>query len=897
MDRRKSIKALAATVVVPEIFLAKQAQGHRHAAMGKLENADEPAAFASDWEYWPDMHWVGPQYWGNRLQDWRIVNGMAACVVRGKNRTLHSLVCQITSDHEAFETSVSLELIPKAGQQNQYAGFRLGAVARERYDDYRCAAVFGEGLDAGLTSSGTLFIGESASPHALAINGAVVLSLRANPEKGGYRLKLSASDSKTGRMLDELAVAGIEGERLRGNIALVSHDNSEQRPAYSISAEGYSLTDEAGERRTGAEEMSAIFSRWKISGPKISYRADQVFGPVLFAQYTVNKNVLKLTAQLAPVEAIEGHSVSLEVQQADTWKTIQQAAIDPEGRSAHFRVEDWNNAVAVPYRVKLELPLGAGTRAYFYEGTVAAEPLDRDELKVAVFSCNGDGGFPDTEIARHVAHHNPDLAVFLGDQFYESHGGFHIEPSPPGKAALDYLRKWYMFGWSYRDVFRHIPCVIMPDDHDVYHGNVWGEGGKHAPSNEGWNYVAQDQGGYKMSAAWVNMVQRTQTSHLPDPYDSRPVKQGINVYYTGWNYGGISFAILEDRKFKSAPKNVLPPEARIANGFITNPAFDIREHRDVPAGLLGDRQMSFLKTWASDWGGGVAMKAVLSQTNFCTLATLPEGSTSDAIVPRLPIYDKSVYVKGDAPTTDMDSNGWPQNERDAAVKAIRKCFAFHIAGDQHIASFVQYGVEDFGDSGYAFTGPALNNIFPRRWWPPVEGHTPLRGAPAYTGNFYDGFGNRITVHAVANPRKTGVRPAVVYDRATGYGIVTFDKENRTIHTACWPRFIDPQNNPHGQYEGWPQTITQEDNYGRKAVAWLPELVVSGVQDPVVEIIDEKNGESLYAIRIKGTRFRPKVFAQGKYTVKVTNPDLAIEKVVTHVEPATDSPHELKVDLG
>lgn len=897
MDRRKSIKALAAGVVAPKVLL--HGAGFRpDASPGNESNGMDMRdfAFASDWHNWPDMAWVGPAYWGNRLQDWRIENGSVVCVIRGRNRTLHSLVCQLSAAPKRFETNVIVKLIPKEGESSQYAGFRVGARATERYDDYRCAAVFGDGLDAGLRSSGKLFIGDSTSPRTVDPSREVSLSLRAMPEKEGYRLQLTASDPKSGKTLDTLTVDGIAAEKVQGNIALVSHDGSEQRPDYGVSVDGYSLNDEAWERRTHGEDKSVTFSNWKISGAKISYHADHEFGPVLFAQYTVNRNILKLTAQLAPVDAISGHKVSLQLRQGTTWKTVLKGTIDPEGRAAHFRLENWDTTVAVPYRVRLELPLHSGVREYFYEGTIAAEPVHRDELKVAVFCCNGDGGFPDTEIAPHVAYHKPDMAVFLGDQFYESHGGFRIEPSPPDKAALDYLRKWYMFGWSYRDTFRHIPCAIMPDDHDVYHGNVWGEGGKHAPSDEGWNYVAQDQGGYKMSAAWVNMIQRTQTSHLPDAYDSRPVKQGIGVYYGDWTYAGISFAILEDRKFKSAPKNVLPPEAGVENGFITNLDFDIRAHRDVRASLLGDRQMSFLETWASDWRG-VVMKAVLSQTNFCTLATLPKGSTGDSMVPRLPIYDEEVYVEGDAPTTDMDSNGWPQNERDAAVRLIRKCFAFHIAGDQHIASFVQYGVDEFGDSGFAFTGPALNNVFPRRWWPPVNGHTPLVGSPPYTGDFHDGFGNRITVHAVANPRKTGVKPALVYDRATGYGLVTFNKDKRTIHTECWPRFVDPAKEPNGQYKGWPQTVSQEDNFGRKAAAWLPEVVVTGAQDPVVEIIAEATGESVYVMRIRGTRFKPKVFAPGNYTVKVSDPDRGLERIVAHVQSSTAGQTEIKVDLG
>ncbi|MDZ7692933.1 MAG: hypothetical protein U5K69_17725 [Balneolaceae bacterium] len=149
------------------------------------------------------------------------------------------------------------------------------------------------------------------------------------------------------------------------------------------------------------------------------------------------------------------------------------------------------------------------------------------------------------------------------------------------------------------------------------------------------------------------------------------------------------------------------------------------------------------------------MKAVLSQTSFCTLATLPEGSILDQIVPDLEIPGRGTYVEGDAPTTDMDSNGWPQKGRDNALKVLRKGFALHIAGDQHLASTVHYGVDEFGDAGFAFAGPALNNVWPRRWWPPVgKGHTPLPGRPKNTGNFEDGFGNKMTVYAVGNPMQT-----------------------------------------------------------------------------------------------------------------------------------------------
>ena len=114
------------------------------------------------------------------------------------------------------------------------------------------------------------------------------------------------------------------------------------------------------------------------------------------------------------------------------------------------------------------------------------------------------------------------------------------------------------------------------------------------------------------------------------------------------------------------------------------------------------------------------MKAVLSQTNFAAVHTLPEGATGDQMVPDLQVPRPGEYVEGDMPVADMDTNGWPQNRRDEVVRLLRSCRAFHIAGDQHLATMVRYGVEDFEDAGFAFTGPALNNIWPRRWWSPCS---------------------------------------------------------------------------------------------------------------------------------------------------------------------------------
>jgi hypothetical protein len=199
------------------------------------------------------------------------------------------------------------------------------------------------------------------------------------------------------------------------------------------------------------------------------------------------------------------------------------------------------------------------------------------------------------------------------------------------------------------------------------------------------------------------------------------VQQGIGVYYTSLRWGGISFAILEDRKWKSAPK-VMLPTAGIVNGWAQNSGYNAARDGDVPgAELLGPRQLAFLDSWAQDWRGKVWMKVALSQTLFANIATLPPPANTDAVVPRLPIPPAGEYIRGDVQAADHDSNGWPQAGRNAGVRALRRAAAVHLCGDQHLGSTLQYGVEDWDDASFALCSPALSNLFPRRWYPADPG--------------------------------------------------------------------------------------------------------------------------------------------------------------------------------
>lgn len=808
--------------------------------------------YLSSWHELPDMVWTGPEFWANRMQDWEIRSGVLRCNLCAPNRNIQLLTHQLSNDGNFTQTSIALQWNEEALRHKGVAGFRWGI--QGRFDDYRSACITGAGIPAGINQDGYLILGshESGKPvEKEFLSNGIDLKLFLNTD--GNKVVADVSAWYEGRPVVTLQGIEFAKEAMAGNIGLMADFEKPIEDTWSVE-----------------------FDSWELRGDLLEINPEQVFGPVYFAQYTLNKDILKITAQLAPMDQPDQTAELWLKKEEGDWIKAGTSEIDPAARTAHFRVTGHDSTTSYQYKITTSFARANGERAsYEYTGVIAAEPNHKATVKALALSCNWDLGFPDNDLYQNARKHDVDMALLLGDQFYEPNGGFGVQTSPPEKAALDYLRKWILFGWSHRELFRNVPSICLPDDHDVYHGNLWGEDGK-ATIKEGGAAARQDSGGYKMPGPWVNIVNRTQTSHMPDPYDPTPVKQGISVFYTSWKYGGIDFGIIEDRKFKSAPKNILPANAEVFNGYAENPDFDIRTSENVKtAHLIGDRQQAFLEEWVEDWSEQTQIKALLSATSFMTLQTLPEGTKNDQITPKLEIPEAGKYVPGDYFTRDMDSNGWPQARRDEIVRILRKAYVPHIVGDQHLASVAQYGVEEFQDSNFVFTVPAITSIWPRRWWPPVkDDHQGIMGREKYTGNFQDGFGNKMTVFSVANPVKTGLEPALLYDRSTGYGVVHFDKSSRRIRFECWPRFSDPAKGNQGQYDDWPFEINQFDNFGFSSKHTLPPIEIVGLDNPVV-MVYEKNGKELVsALRVPTSRlpYQTKVLKEGQYLVKVGEPD-------------------------
>ncbi|WP_339711871.1 alkaline phosphatase D family protein [uncultured Kriegella sp.] len=474
---------------------------------------------------------------------------------------------------------------------------------------------------------------------------------------------------------------------------------------------------------------------------------------VAFGIYTVSNQTLKLSAQLYPLYPEETREVRLEIEKNGNWEEVQRQNVNDLGWSALFRIKNWDDTQDTKYRIL------HGEKASF-EGLIRKNPKEKDQIVLAALSCNSnqDRGLRENYV-RNINFQDPDLMFFAGDQSYD-----HTE----------HTAAWLKFGLQFKETFRNRPAISIPDDHDIGQGNLWGENGKKSIEK------GSNDGGYTYHPEYVKMVERCQTANLPDPFDPTPVEQGIGVYYTNLELGGVDFAILEDRKFKSGPNGKIPQQGPRPD-HIRNPEYDPNSI-DLPGlKLLGDRQLTFLETWGST--NTDALKVVLSQTGFCGGAHI-HGQKENRL------------------HADLDSNGWPQTGRNKALKLIKKAGAVHIAGDQHLATVIKQGIDTFGDGPWSFIVPAIvNDYYSRWWWPEDEKagpHSNKNTTLPWTGDYLDGFNNKITMMAYVNPESPS--------KGGGYGLIRFNKNAKEATFECWPRNADVTKENAEQFEGWPITV-------------------------------------------------------------------------------------------
>ncbi|MCC7387207.1 MAG: hypothetical protein IT431_00415 [Phycisphaerales bacterium] len=829
-----------------------------------------------DFDTTPDRVWLGREFWANRLQDWRVAGRRLECVETRKNlpmRTAQLLTAALGETPGQAEISVKLGPLDPAAEPGPHAGAGLLLGAGGSHVDYRLTAQVhhAPGEDGGMAvlvaRDGSVSIRRNDQP--LPDTPLWSIDMPVGPDQmpvlgqGMGSPHLQKADSYT------LVVQVVRGATVARVTARTQNDAGDVLH-FAFAEVEHPLADGGiALAATGGPEGSASgfwFDDLKITGDLVRAHKDRSFGPIWHASYTRGEHGLAMTAQLPPLAPMGAPGADLpEVElwvDDGGWRREASAPVVPDSWTAHFALPGWDTGRDIPYELRFAEPTTGAGRAGAYAGTLRAAPdtLARPYV-IASLNCNKTytGGlrwnrsglwFPHDDLVANLAAHDPDLLYFSGDQIYEG-DMTPADTRDEDVLCLDYLYKWTKWCWAFGPVTRDRPTITIPDDHDVYHGNIWGAGGRRARAQDGLS--AQDAGGYKHSPRFVNAVHRTQVGNLPPTGISPTIGEGYTTYTTTITDAGVSFVVFADRMFKESP-SVATPEGEYRNGFPQAAGFDARAHGDddgVP--LLGGEQEAFLHRWASDWSGGVWMKVGLSQSPFSGAHTLPSSARSDGVVPGLPSLAPGEYPPDDIPMPDADTNGWPRAGRDRAVGALRRGFAVHLAGDQHLSTLQRYGLEAWRDSGVCFTSPAIANTWPRRWFPSEAraGQDPTLGedAPRYTGDFLDGFGNRLTMLAAANPIRSGREPAGLYDKAPGYGIVRLDRRDRTIRFECWARWVDPLAPDAACYPGWPVTMAQGDLCGLSWGHAVNGLQAEHIDRWVLTVRRAGSADPLYSIRV------------------------------------------------
>ncbi|MEM6312770.1 MAG: alkaline phosphatase D family protein [Planctomycetota bacterium] len=775
---------------------------------GQAARADTAALVEiSPWQDAKDRRWLGEDFWANRLQDWAVIDGTLVCRSSWGGwgvRTAHLLTRDLRTDG-AFQVELELDR-GAAGQAGILLGGGEGQLNYQQASLIQGSPGTGGGfLVAWNFQNATLTIHnfgkqvgktelrpvpghEVVQPLGDADPSTATLVVDGTPdESGGVVLRARLMDGE--QTLAE-SVATVEADRLVGNIALASDGSTEAAPHR--------------------------FHAFRVGGDRVAEHLDRAYGPIAGVLFSVGKGDLKVGVQLMSVGATitetkgeeKGRrlAVRLEENIDGAWQPIAPpAGISEPDYYALIRLSDYDASRPRSFRIVCN---GDGDLAASYTFDVPAEP--EGDMVVGSVSCTGvlgrrsnqpditDDGthfagrwspaniwFPYTGITDPMLDRELDIIFFTGDQLYE------YNPTSRDKSDAfpveDYLYKWLLWHWSFNDVTRRIPSIMQTDDHDVWHPNLWGDGGR--LMTEGWD----SGGGFLMSSYFVNMVQRTMCGHNPDPYDPGPLDSGVTNYFTTFTYGGVDFAVLEDRKFKAA--------------------YNAETRQADDGSVLGDLQLEMLRKWAEDPDASDA-RVVVSQTVYAKVST---------------------YVENNTIGKDMDANAWPKPGRDRAVELFEQAGALLFTGDQHLATVSR--LESDGNGVIQFAQPAGGCI----WWRQFQPDPALRLAPVDPriagpdrtdlGLFEDGFGNRFSVMAVANPgdrAHVAAHPNPQTHRLTqrdidlgrgtaerihggeGFAALHIRPSENRITLECWPLGADVSQGAAAQFPDWPIVLTLDE---------------------------------------------------------------------------------------
>ncbi len=752
-----------------------------------------------NWDSIPNQPWLAYNFWSNSFLGWEVKNGeVIAHPYIPQRRTAHITSHSIKKSEGNLSIAFKIKLFDKIKRDtNAIFGILIGAG------------------DTSLSQKTNNFVFNTLSPGPCHLFG-----IKSNGD-------LILKDYHTDTLIFKCEIDSIVKEKVlneiysTGSEIRVTYDYNSKAIKLDLNAKSVPIKNEfkIGHYPIIPQGNIALFYDAKtsytplasfddliISGDvfELNFPQTATIGPVLSSFYTNTSDSLFLTAQLMPFKPDSVEEVGLLIS-GENFEDTYYGFFDSSSYQIRYRIALPKNFKKLDYRI-----IYNGKQSEIIvskSGTIFPKPKNK-KPKLMALNCNGftffhSGGidyenllYPYRQIQKGYEFENPDVVAFLGDQIYESRPESPIFKVP--FCRLDYLYKWSIWCYAFRDITLNQPTIIMTDDHDVFQGNLWGNGGVEAqtkPINEIPDYYGtsnydtwqQDHGGYFMGLDFVNMVLKSQTSHLPFPYDPY-LKNGMVNYYTEYNYGYINLAILEDKKFKTPPAE---NEFRVYNGFTIDDNVTPKDYHKDNFKLLGQDQLSFLEKWANKPRSKKESKMILTQSAYASLTTVQIDYT--------PLKDRP--AKRDSTlqkvSPDMDTNGWPKIGRDRALDVIGNNEILFISGDQHMGAVID--VYDSVKNPITFYSvPAIANTWPRMWWPSDSSNNPNYPLGKYT----DAFGNKMNVKAVANPNPNAPYPNKINYKSPGFGIIEFNKKGTKAKLHAYPLYFDSQEKTV-EFEGWP----------------------------------------------------------------------------------------------
>ena len=248
--------------------------------------ADE---FKSNWAKTSDRVWIGPDWWANRVEDWRIHDGRLECVQPGM-RTAYLATRTLGG---GFQLSVRTGMLgkPDSLDERLFTGFLFSNMGKDDYktEDLLRSSTSPKMLFAGVNGEGRLMVFwvrdayvRGKKRFARHENEDIRLEFQGVPAGEKCSLEFAAFDHKTGKLLDRLRIEGeFPAEPLNGYVALL---------ALSPPA------TEGGEPRTPVRYWYRDF---KLSGKDVETHAERRHGPVVDVHYTIQPKLRILIAKIA----------------------------------------------------------------------------------------------------------------------------------------------------------------------------------------------------------------------------------------------------------------------------------------------------------------------------------------------------------------------------------------------------------------------------------------------------------------------------------------------------------------------------------------------------------------------------------------------------------------------